>query len=137
LKREVIIVSTKLNKSAVQKPETVKLGPTNFAVSKIIMALMTSRKNPKVTIVIGIVSKTRTGFTIEFINARTAATMMAVNTPSKWTPGRSSEETITASALTMSWVRNFMQDNLSGVKVNENPFFGKIQRSLCVWRFKK
>jgi hypothetical protein len=75
------MVSTKLNKSAIQKPETVKPG-TSLAVMRIMMALITRRKKPIVNSVMGMVSKTRTGFTIVFIKARTAATMMAVNAPS-------------------------------------------------------
>jgi len=79
---DVTSVSTRLNKSADQKPETVKPG-TKCAVNKISKALITRRKNPRVNRVIGRVSNTRTGFTIEFIKARTAATIIAVKAPSR------------------------------------------------------
>ena len=119
MKIDVTKVSTRLNKSADQKPETVKPG-TKCAVNKISKALITKRKNPIVTIVIGRVSNIRTGFTIEFIKARTAATIIAVSTPSIWTPGRSNEDTITAKALTTIWVRNFiLKVLLNFVKVGE------------------
>ena len=74
-----------LKKKAVQNPSTLKpvtISPAN----RIMAALMIKRKTPRVRIVIGIVRITRMGLTIEFSNERTAATKMAVNTESIWTP---------------------------------------------------
>ena len=52
-----------LAKKAVQNPDILKPGTTDDTRS-IISALITSRKNPKVTIVSGIVSKMTTGLMI-------------------------------------------------------------------------
>ena len=64
--------TTMAAKNAVQKPET--LNPlTRAATSRIISALMTSRKNPKVTMVSGRVTKMRSGRTTALANPSSSA----------------------------------------------------------------
>lgn len=54
-----------------------------------ISALMTKAKNPKVIIVKGSPKRLKTGFTIKFKSPRTIAKIIAVEKPSKCTPGKS------------------------------------------------
>ena len=66
-----------LNPTAHQKPST--LNPdTNFPAINIIVAFITIKNKPKVTIVKGIVKNTKIGFKNEFNNTRTNATNIAV-----------------------------------------------------------
>ena len=53
------------NNKAIQKPSTEKTR-YDLCAARIISALMTSRKSPRVTTVIGMVSSTRIGLTIAF-----------------------------------------------------------------------
>lgn len=66
-----------LNKSAVQKPETLKPSIQLFARS-IIAALITNKKRPSVRIVTGSVRITKIGFRIENKIPTINATQMAV-----------------------------------------------------------
>jgi hypothetical protein len=66
-----------LNKSAVQKPDTLKPSIQEFAKS-IMAALMTNRKRPNVNIVTGKVSITKIGFKIENKRPTINATQIAV-----------------------------------------------------------
>ena len=50
----------------------------NLSANKMIKALIINRNNPKVTIVIGKVKITKTGFTNTFRTAKTKATTMAL-----------------------------------------------------------
>ena len=79
--------NSKLNNKAYQKPET--LNPSiSLSQIKIITALITSRKSPKVIIVKGIVRKTNMGFKNVFNIAKTTATIKAVVKPSTTIPGK-------------------------------------------------
>ena len=63
--------------NAHQNP-SILIPSINLSANKIISALITKRKRPKVTTVIGNVSKTNIGFTIAFKQASTKAKIMAV-----------------------------------------------------------
>lgn len=65
---------------ATSKPET------SLAANKIIIALTINRNNPKVSMVIGKVKKTKTGLTINCKSAKTTATQIAVLKLSNLTP---------------------------------------------------
>ena len=71
----------RLKKSADQNPSTENPS-TKYAANSIIIALITKRNRPSVTMVTGIVNKMSTGFTIEFKKAKTKATIIAVRKPS-------------------------------------------------------
>ena len=62
-------------------------------------ALITSRKRPSVTIVIGNVRMTNNGFKNAFNNPKTMATMMAPVNPATSTPGRNFAKMTTATAV--------------------------------------
>jgi hypothetical protein len=64
-----------------------------------IIALIMSRKSPKVRMVTGKVRMTRTGLTIKFSKLRTMATIMAVVYESTPTPGSIFDKITTAMAL--------------------------------------
>ena len=66
-----------LKMSADIKPLTAKPS-TNLSQIKTIMALMTNKKSPKVTMVTGNVKKTRIGFTKTFSKPSTTAIMIEV-----------------------------------------------------------
>ena len=87
-----------LNNKAYQNPLT--LNPvTNASQIKIIRALMTNRKRPKVRMVTGKVKMIKMGFTNRFKTIRTAATTTAVKKLSTLMPGRIFASTTTAIAL--------------------------------------
>lgn len=87
-----------LNNNAVQKLLT--LNPlTNLSANKIILALITSKKSPKVTMVIGKVNIMKTGLTMAFKRPRTAATRIAVVKLATLTPGKKLAKTRTAMAV--------------------------------------
>jgi len=76
---------TTLNNKAVQNEST--LNPeTKLSHSKIITALMTNKKRPKVITVTGSVNKTNTGFTNMFSNPKTTETIIAALNPLTLTP---------------------------------------------------
>ena len=58
-----------------------------FAVNRIIIALITNKKSPKVKMVMGRVRMTRIGFTKKLSKLSTTATMIAVNMEETPTPG--------------------------------------------------
>lgn len=66
-----------LNSNAIQKLLTEN-PLINLSASRIIHALITSKNNPNVKIVIGKVSITKMGFRMAFKKAKTAATIMAI-----------------------------------------------------------
>jgi len=66
-----------LKNKAVQNESTAK-PPTILVHSKIIMALITNKNNPKVIKVTGNVKITKIGFIKRFNNPRTTATIIAV-----------------------------------------------------------
>jgi hypothetical protein len=75
--KEVTRERSRLNKRAHQKPST--LNPAiKFSANNIISALITNRKSPRVTRVIGKVRMISMGFTIAFRTAKTMATIIAV-----------------------------------------------------------
>ena len=67
----------KLNNSAHQKPSTRKSATSSAAIN-MIKALITSKKKPRVTKVIGIVNSIIMGLTTAFKKASTVATVIAV-----------------------------------------------------------
>ena len=71
------IESRILNKMAIQILLTEKPS-IKWSAKKIIIAFITSKKRPKVKIVIGNVKITKMGFTIRFNIDKTMATMIAV-----------------------------------------------------------
>lgn len=76
-----------LKSKAYQKLATVNPF-TNSLHSKMITALMTNKKSPKVTKVTGKVNKTRIGFTNRFSNPSTMATIIEVAKLSTAIPGK-------------------------------------------------
>lgn len=86
-----------LNNNAVQKLLT--LNPeTKLSANRIILALMTNKKSPKVTMVIGNVNIMKTGLTMAFKRPKTAATIIAVVKLATLTPGKKYAKTRTAMA---------------------------------------
>jgi len=83
-----------------------------------INALMTSRNNPRVKSVIGIVRRMRIGFTTALSRARTAATITAVSISGTSIPGRSLAQISTASPVTKMFARNFIEDYLRSGRCN-------------------
>ena len=71
------IEQTRLKKKADQKPATTK-PPTRLPAKQMIIALITSKNNPKVTTVIGSVKKIKIGFKKAFNKLMTTATITAV-----------------------------------------------------------
>jgi hypothetical protein len=86
-KNEAIILKMMLKSRAHQNPSTENPG-TILPISMIINPLITSRKNPNVTMVTGIVRNTSTGLRKVLMIASAIATMMAVAKFSTWTPFR-------------------------------------------------
>ncbi len=58
-----------------------------LAAKRMIMALMTKRKSPRVNMVMGKVKMTKMGFTKKLSKLSTTATIIAVNMESTPTPG--------------------------------------------------
>ena len=58
-----------------------------FAVKRMMIALITNKKSPKVKMVMGRVRMTRIGFTKKLSKLSTTATMIAVNMEETPTPG--------------------------------------------------
>ena len=76
------------------------------------IALITKRNKPKVTIVAGNVKKINKGFTTIFSNAITTATIIAERYPDTDTPGRTVAKTITARAVNKIFKNVFILMNL-------------------------
>lgn len=79
------IDNTTLKSNAVQKVSTLN-PPTILVHNKIIIALITNKNNPKVTMVKGSVNNTNMGFIKILSNPNTTATSKAVTKPSTCTP---------------------------------------------------
>jgi hypothetical protein len=84
---DVAIDSKRLKINAHQKPSIVNPG-TSLLARMIIKALITNRNNPNVTMVIGRVRSTRSGFSKAFKMANTNAKTKAVVKLLMCTPGR-------------------------------------------------
>lgn len=98
---------SKLNNNAVQKPLTANPSK-KWSANRMIKAFMTSKNNPKVTIVIGKVRITRIGFNMAFKSARTIATIIAPVKPATSTPGRNFAKMTTATAVNSILMIKFM-----------------------------
>ena len=85
--KELTTETIKLNKSAENQPSTVKPF-TRLAVHFTIRMFMTSRNNPSVTIVTGMVRMISIGFTNVFSKANTNATIIVVLISMISTPGK-------------------------------------------------
>ena len=83
-----------------------------MSANKIIIALITNRNKPNVTIVAGNVKKINKGFTTIFSNAITTATIIAERYPDTDTPGRTVAKTITAKAVNKIFKNVFILINL-------------------------
>ena len=83
---EVTNDNTKLNKTAHQKPSTVNPSKKP-AANSIIKTLITSKKKPSVTTVIGNVSITNTGLIVALNKPNNKATIIPVKKESTDTPG--------------------------------------------------
>ena len=83
-----------------------------MSANKIIIALITKRNKPNVTIVAGNVKKINKGFTTIFSNAITTATIIAERYPDTDTPGRTVAKTITAKAVNKIFKNVFILINL-------------------------
>ena len=82
---------------------------TNLSANKIINALIISKNKPKVTMVIGNVSITKSGLTQTFNNAKTMATIKAVVYVSTETPGSNFPSMIMATTLVTILIKNFIE----------------------------
>ena len=76
-----------LKSKATQNPLTANPS-INLSARIMMQALITNRKRPKVTMVIGMVRIIKIGFKIAFSNAKTIATMIAAANPLTATPGK-------------------------------------------------
>ncbi len=83
-----------------------------MSANKIIIALITKRNKPNVTIVAGNVKKINKGFTTIFSNAITTATIIAEVYPDTDTPGRAFASMITAKAVNKIFKNVFILINL-------------------------
>ena len=97
-KNDLKIDNRILKNNAAKKPDTEKPS-TNLSAKRIIIALITNKKSPKVTKVAGKVKKTNNGLTNIFSNAITTATIMADKYPEMATPGKILDNKITAKAV--------------------------------------
>ena len=96
-----------LKSRAVQNPLTPNPS-INLSASKMIHALITSKNNPNVTIVMGMVRITKMGFKMAFNNAKTTATMMAAVKPLTATPGKKCANNTTIPAVISSLMIRFI-----------------------------
>lgn len=98
-----------------------------MSANKIIIALITKRNKPNVTIVAGNVKKINKGFTNIFSNAITTATIIAERDPDTDTPGRTVAKTITAKAVNKIFKNVFILINLFRInqvlKVYQNKIY--------------
>lgn len=108
-----------------QKPSSVNPG-TNHAVNKTNIVFTTNRKSPNVTIVIGIVNITNTGFINTLRTAKIPATTIAIKNPSTCAPGKTVAQIKTAIAESKSLIIKLFILNL-GVELKryENPVYSK------------
>src|SRR5690554_4320850 len=99
---ELIRERMRLNKSAHQKPSTIK-PVTISAANRTINALITKRKRPSVSNVIGMVKNINTGFTVRFNKANNAAITTPVKKSETEIPGKIKAVKITAKPATTIW----------------------------------
>ena len=85
--KDVMIETIKLNSNAENQPSTLKPG-TISADHLMMRILMTSKNNPNVKMVMGMVRIIKNGFTKLFNKPNTAATKMAVSVLSICTPDK-------------------------------------------------
>ncbi len=104
---ELITASTILNSSAHQNPSTVNPA-INFSASRIIIALITSKKSPSVKMVNGMVKIISSGFTVTFSTESNNATSNALNGSIMSMPGRISAVSTMASVLIKILPKNFI-----------------------------
>ena len=104
-----------------------------MSANKIIIALITKRNKPNVTIVAGNVKKINKGFTTIFSNAITTATIIAERYPDTDTPGRTVAKTITAKAVNKIFKNVFILINLITtiilLKVYQNKIYAFLSGS--------
>lgn len=100
--------STRLNSSARKKP-SIKNPSIRLSHIITIIALMTSRKSPSVTIVTGKVKNTSIGFTKMLSNPRTTATNKADINPATLTPGITWASTITNRVVKKIFISVFIR----------------------------
>jgi len=96
----------RLKSNAHQKFRTSK-SLSKASATRMMQALMTSRNNPSVTRVAGIVSNTRIGFRKAFRNDKTSATIMASQIRNSSTPGRIAAVSNTAMDETKTCASHF------------------------------
>ena len=96
-----------LNNKAEKKLET-KNPPTKLAAIKIIIAFITKRNNPKVTIVAGSVKNIKSGRTNIFKTAIANATQIAVEIFAISTPGKIPAKANTANAVNNTFTTKFI-----------------------------
>ena len=97
-KADLNIDNNTLNSNAEKKLVTTN-PPTKLAAIKMMMAFITKRNNPKVTIVAGNVKKIKSGLTNMFKMAMANATQIAVEIAAISTPGKIPAKANTANAV--------------------------------------
>jgi len=113
--------SSMLNPTAHQNPSTLN-PPTKASAIKIIRALITRRKRPKVSTVTGSVKISKIGFTKILSNAKIAATTRAVKKSETSTPPKILDNTRTMIAVRISCKRVFMKVKLKHLQKYKNYF---------------
>lgn len=108
-----------LNNNAVKKPETAK-SSINLSANNIIMALITKRNKPRVTMVAGSVKKINKGLTNIFNKEIIRATIIADTQPATSTPGKILAKTMTAKAVNKIFKKLFMLLNFKFLKSLRN-----------------
>lgn len=108
LKNDNKILKTKAEK----KLDTIK-PPTKLAANRIIIALITNRNSPKVTIVAGNVKKINNGLTNIFKTAIAKATHIADDIFAIATPGKIPAKANTANAVNNIFKIKFIVNNLT------------------------
>jgi len=98
-----------LNKNATQNPSTLKPACNILDAIRIIAALMTKRKNPRETTVIGNVRNTRMGFRYIFKSIMTNDTSIAYPIESTETPGIIAAIKKMAKAKDITFTKNFIK----------------------------
>ena len=96
-----------LKSKAVQNPLTPNPS-INLSARIMMQALITKRKSPKVTMVIGMVRTIKIGFKIALSNAKTIATIIAAANPLTATPGKKCARSNTIPAVIKSLKMRFI-----------------------------
>jgi len=105
---DVNIDKTMLNNIATQNPSTLNPSFIIFEVTRMMVALITNRNNPRVTIVIGNVRNIKMGFTYTFIKTNNTETTMAMGKLFTSTPGIRLAITKTAKAVEAILIKKFI-----------------------------